>query len=102
MRLDPLHAIYGMPWRTPLLRAFAAGQSQSKTVRWAPLLSLAVPCFMPQTCPRAPLGYESFEHHSAGCSPVPNQPIYRGRGCLPTGSRPALFRAVSASLVSKP
>src|SRR5215216_2900499 len=23
---DPLHAIYGMPWRTPLLRAFAAGQ----------------------------------------------------------------------------
>jgi hypothetical protein len=51
-RCDPLHAIYGMPSRTPLLRAFAAGQVQSTTVRWAPLLSLAVPCFMPQTCPK--------------------------------------------------
>jgi hypothetical protein len=48
---DPLHAIHGMPWRTPLLGAFAAGQGQSTTVRWAPLLSLAVPCVMPQTCP---------------------------------------------------
>ena len=49
---DPLHAIYGMPWRTLLLRAFAAGQGQSTTVRWVPLLSLAVPCFMSQTCPK--------------------------------------------------
>jgi len=49
---DPLHAIYGMPWRTPLLGAFAAGQGQSTTVRWAPLLSLAVPCSMPHTCPK--------------------------------------------------
>src|SRR5215203_4357458 len=49
---DPLHAIYGMPWRTPLLRAFAAGQGQSTTARWAPLLSLAVPCSMPHTCPK--------------------------------------------------
>jgi hypothetical protein len=45
----------GMPWRTPLLRAFAAGQGQSATVRWAPLLSLAVPCSMPQTCPKGAL-----------------------------------------------
>jgi hypothetical protein len=37
-----------MPPRTLLLRAFAAGQGQSTTARWAPLLSLAVPCFMPQ------------------------------------------------------
>jgi hypothetical protein len=49
---DLLHAIRGMPWRTLLLGAFAAGQGQSTTVRWAPLLSLAVPCFMPQTCPK--------------------------------------------------
>jgi hypothetical protein len=44
---DPLHAIHGMPWRTPLLRALAAGQGQSTAARWAPLLSLAVPCSMP-------------------------------------------------------
>jgi hypothetical protein len=50
---------------------------------------------------QAPLGYESFEHHSAACSSVRNQRIYRDVGCLPTGSRPALFLAVSASLVSK-
>jgi hypothetical protein len=70
---DPLHAIHGMPWRTPLLRAFAAGQGQITTARWAPLLSLVVPCFMPQICPRAPLGYEAVEHtsrapHVASCS----------------------------------
>jgi hypothetical protein len=53
---DPLHAIYGMPSRTPLLRAFAAGQRQRTTARWAPLLSLAVPCFMPQTCPKGASG----------------------------------------------
>ena len=47
-----------------------------------------------------PLGYESFEHRSAGCSPVPNRPIYRGLGYLATDSRPALFLMVSASLVS--
>jgi hypothetical protein len=47
----PLHAMYGMPWRTPLLRVFAAGQGQTTTARWAPLLFVAVPCFMPQTCP---------------------------------------------------
>jgi hypothetical protein len=49
---DPLHAIHGTLSRTPLLRAFAAGQGQSTTARWAPLLSLAVPCCMPQTCPK--------------------------------------------------
>jgi hypothetical protein len=47
------------------------------------------------------LGYESFEHHSAGCSPVPKSAIYRGLGWLPTGGRPTLFLAISASLVSK-
>jgi hypothetical protein len=30
-----------------------------------------------------------------------NQPIYRALGCLPIGSRPTLFLAVLASLVSK-
>jgi hypothetical protein len=49
---DALHAIYGMPPRTLLLPAFAAGQSQITTDRSAPLLSLAVPSSMPQTCPR--------------------------------------------------
>jgi hypothetical protein len=34
--------------------------------------------------------------------PPRNQPVYRALGCFPTGSRPALFLAVSASLVSKP
>jgi hypothetical protein len=53
---DPLHAMDGMLWRTPLLRAFAAGQGQSTTTRWAPLLSLAVPCCMPQTCPKGAAG----------------------------------------------
>jgi hypothetical protein len=52
--------------------------------------------------PGFPLGYESFEQRSAGCSPVPNRRIYRGRGSFPTDSRPALFLAVSGSLVSKP
>jgi hypothetical protein len=51
-----LHAIHGMPWRTPLLRTFAAGQGENTTVRWAPLLSLAVPCYMPQTCPKGASG----------------------------------------------
>jgi GNAT superfamily N-acetyltransferase len=54
-------------------------------------------------CPSTgrPLGYESFERHSAACSSVRNQPIYRDVGCLPTGSRPAQFLTVSASPVSK-
>ena len=50
---------------------------------------------------QTPLGYESFERHSAACSSVRNQPIYRDVGCLPTGSRPALFLTVPASPVSK-
>src|SRR5215207_8873410 len=58
---DPLHAMRGMPWRTPLLRAFAAGQGQSTTARWAPLLSLAVPASCPTHAPRAPLGYEGSQ-----------------------------------------
>jgi hypothetical protein len=58
---DPLLAIHGMAWRTPLLRAFAAGQGQSATARWSPLLPLAVPWFMPQTCSKVLLGYESLE-----------------------------------------
>ena len=37
-----------------------------------------------------------------GAQPTRNQPIYRALGCLPRGSRPTLFLAVSASLVSKP
>ena len=53
-----------MPWRTLLLPAFAAGQGQSTCARWAPLLSLAVPCFMPQTCPKGASGCESFERRS--------------------------------------
>jgi hypothetical protein len=36
-----------------------------------------------------------------GAHPTRNQPVYRGLGCLPTASRPALFLAVSASVVSK-
>jgi hypothetical protein len=75
---DLLHAIHGTLWRTPLLRAFAAGQGQSTTARWVPRLSVAVPYFMPQTCPRAPLAYESFERHSKRRSaPNPNakQPL---------------------------
>jgi hypothetical protein len=36
-----------------------------------------------------------------GAHPSGNQPICRGLGVIPTGSRPALFLAVSASLVSK-
>jgi hypothetical protein len=75
-----LHAIHGTFWRTPLLRAFAAGQGQSTTARWAPLLS---PASCPRHAPRAPLGYESFEDHSTGCSPLRNRPIYRGRWLLP-------------------
>src|SRR5215208_1952889 len=42
----------GIPSRTLLLGAFAAGQGESATARCEPLLSLAVPCFMPQTCPK--------------------------------------------------
>ena len=37
-----------------------------------------------------------------GIHPTGYPPIYRGLGCLPTGSCPALFLAVSASLVSNP
>jgi hypothetical protein len=55
-----------MPWRTPLLGAFAAGQGQSTTARWAPLLSLAVPCFMPQTCPKVRLGRREAADRSRG------------------------------------
>jgi hypothetical protein len=35
-----------------------------------------------------------------GCSPGRNQRIYLELGRFPTGSRPVLFLAVSASLVS--
>jgi hypothetical protein len=31
----------------------------------------------------SPLGYEPFEDHSTGCSPVRNRPTYRGRWLLP-------------------
>jgi hypothetical protein len=42
---------------------------------------------MPQ---RAPLGYGSFENHSAECSPVREpDPSTGAVGRLPTGSRPA-------------
>jgi hypothetical protein len=50
---------------------------------------------------RAPLGYESFERRSSGCSPVRNQLNYRSVGYSLTCSRPALFLVVSARLVSK-
>jgi hypothetical protein len=55
-----------MPSRTPLLRAFAAGQRQSTSARWAPLLSLAVPCSMPQMCPRRcwAMRYSAPDHPS--------------------------------------
>jgi hypothetical protein len=49
-----------------------------------------------------PLGYESFEQRSAGSPAVRNAAIHPGLGRLPTGSRPTLFLAVSASPVSKP
>ena len=45
------HAIHGMPWRTPLLGAFAAGERGITTTRSLPLLSPAVPWLMPQPCP---------------------------------------------------
>src|SRR5215218_7187821 len=48
VNLDLLHAIHGTLSRTPLLRAFTAGQDQSTTARWAPLLSLAVPASCPK------------------------------------------------------
>jgi hypothetical protein len=51
---ERLHAIHGMPSRTLLLRAFAAGQRQITTARSIPLLSPAVPWSMPQICPRRP------------------------------------------------
>jgi hypothetical protein len=43
-----------MPSRTLLLRAFAAGQDQSTTARWTPLLSLLSPASCPKHAPRAP------------------------------------------------
>ena len=49
---DPLHAIYGMRTRSLLLLSVGAGDRQITTDRSIPLLSLAVPCFMPQICPR--------------------------------------------------
>jgi hypothetical protein len=60
------------------------------------------PTYSQSGMPQALLGYESFEHRSAGCSPVQKRSIHPGLGRLPTGSRPTLFLAVSASLVSKP
>jgi hypothetical protein len=49
---DRLHAMDGMASRTPLLRAFAAGQRRITTARSIPLLSPTVPWLMPQPCPR--------------------------------------------------
>jgi hypothetical protein len=54
----------------------------------------------PGSWPTAPLGYESFEHHSAGCSQGWRPAIYQESWRIPTDSRPALFLALSASLVS--
>jgi hypothetical protein len=90
----------GMPWRTPLLRAFAAGQGQSTTARWVPLLSVAVPFFMPQTCPRRLWVMSHLSTVPLGAHPSRNQPSTGSLGRLPTGGRPALFLIVSASLVS--
>jgi hypothetical protein len=54
--VDLLDAIYGMPSQRLLLQPFAADQGRSANVRWAPLLSLVVPCFVPQTCPKGASG----------------------------------------------
>jgi hypothetical protein len=53
----------------------------------------------------AAVGLWVMSHLSAvpnGAHPTRNQPVYRRLGRFPTGCRPALFLAVSASLVSKP
>jgi hypothetical protein len=50
---EHLHAIHGMPPRTPLLQSVGAAQSRITTARLKPLLSLAVPYSMPQTCPNS-------------------------------------------------
>jgi hypothetical protein len=49
--LDLLHAIHGMPPRTPLLQSVGAAQSQITTARVEPPWSLAVPYSMPQRSP---------------------------------------------------
>jgi hypothetical protein len=72
--LDLLYAIDGMPSRTLLLRAFAAGQGQRIIARCEPLLSLAVPCFMPQICPRRP-GLRGCY----GCQALPGRSCNRRR-----------------------
>jgi hypothetical protein len=94
---DPLHAIYGMRTRSLLLPSVGAGHRQITTGCSIPLLSLAVPCFMPQICPR-PLWVMSHSStvllgaHPSGTSPSTG----------PLAAYPRLFLAVSASLGSKP
>jgi hypothetical protein len=66
--------------------------------RCCPLLS---PASCPRHAPRAPLLMSHLSLVPYGAHPTRNQPVYRGLGCLPTAGRPALFLAVSASVVSK-
>jgi hypothetical protein len=67
--------------------------------RCCPLLS---PASCPRCAPRAPLGYESFEHRSKRSSADPKSAHQLAPWVIPTGSRPELFLPVSAGLVSKP
>jgi hypothetical protein len=91
---DPLHAIHGMRTRSLLLLSVGAGDRQITTDRSIPLLSLAVPCFMPQICPR-PLWVMS--HLSAvprDAQPTRNQPT--GSNLGDSNGKPS--RAVPASV----
>jgi hypothetical protein len=42
----------GDPADKPCIMRSMVPDPLARRARWAPLLSLAVPCFMPQTCPK--------------------------------------------------
>jgi hypothetical protein len=88
---DGLTAATGWPANAPAARSAATPTERTARAapatpgagvsRRCPLTFTAQPAGQPGAVPpRRPLGYESFEHHSAGCSPVRNRPIYRGVG----------------------
>ena len=93
-KLTPLHAVRGTVVPAFLDRSVWAGEGEIPPARLEPSLSLAVPCFMPQPCPRY-LWVMSRSSLVPRCSSGSVQAPLRGLSPLPHGR---LSRAVPAGV----
>jgi hypothetical protein len=99
--LDLLHAIHGTVLPSFLDRSVRAGENEIPTARPEPFLSLAVPCSMPQTCPKRLWVMSRFSTVPVRALPIQALRADQGMGHSPTGSRPGPSRAVTRGAVSK-